>query len=62
MPNKKRKIQSALVTAGKSKKSTQQSGIKNFLKKKTELVLVATGVHILVENMVPNILIPFLIW
>ena len=34
MPNKKRKIQSTLVTAGKSKKSTQQSGIKNFLKKR----------------------------
>ena len=31
--NKKRKIPSALVTAPKSKKSTQQSSIKTFLKK-----------------------------
>ena len=32
-PNKKHKIPSASVTAPKSKKSTQQSSIKTFLKK-----------------------------
>ena len=59
-PNKKHEIPSAPVTASKLKKSTQQSSIRTFLKKDLTST-VATGMQILVENMIthPNILIPF---
>ena len=58
-PSKKRKIPSTLVTAAKSKNSTQQSSIKTFLKK--DLTSTDNNWNANTSgNSVPKILTPFL--